>query len=152
MHAGYQPLTPIHDLARLLDALEADYSPGTPIRAVVDALTAVVRLWHLHRRRHHDGIPLAQLDRAMSDPLRPLLAAWLHDGDELRLNWPPAPGCHTSRTAPNRGLQTTAATDFRRRPAASTPISSRAASLPVHRAIRSDDRPSAPGLPFPAVW
>ncbi len=53
---------------------------------MVDALTAMIRLWHLHRRQHHDGIPLAQLDRAMSAPLRPLLAAWLHDGDELLLD------------------------------------------------------------------
>lgn len=78
----YEVRTPLSDTARLLAALEADYQPGTPTYALVDALTGVLTAWAHHKRERHTGVPLAQIDRAIAEPLRPLLAAWLH-GDEI---------------------------------------------------------------------
>lgn len=78
----YTTRTPLEDTARLLAAIEADYSEATPTRALAEALTDVLRLWVHHRNQRHDGVPLAQLDRAIAERLRPHLAAWLH-GDEI---------------------------------------------------------------------
>ncbi|MFI6031574.1 hypothetical protein [Amycolatopsis magusensis] len=78
----YEVRTPLSDTARLLAALEADYHPGTPTRAVVDALTGVLTAWAHHRSLRNSGVPLAQIDRAIAEPLRPLLATWLYS-DEI---------------------------------------------------------------------
>ncbi|MEU7480498.1 hypothetical protein AB0A63_31285 [Lentzea sp. NPDC042327] len=78
----YQVRTPLTDTERLLAELEADYQPGTPTRALVDALTGVLTAWAHHKSQRHSGVPLAQIDRAIAEPLRPLLAAWLYD-DEI---------------------------------------------------------------------
>lgn len=78
----YEVRTPLSDTDRRLAALQADYPPGTPTRALADALTGVLTAWARHRRERHTWVPLAQIDRAIAEPLRPLLAAWLY-GDEI---------------------------------------------------------------------
>ncbi|QFZ20537.1 hypothetical protein [Saccharothrix syringae] len=78
----YQVRTPLSDTDRVLTALQAAYPPGTPTRALADALVGVLTAWAHHRREHHTGVPLAQIDRAIAEPLRPLLATWLY-GDEI---------------------------------------------------------------------
>lgn len=78
----YQVRSPLSDTDRLLSALQTDYPPGTPTRALADALTNVLTAWAHHRRERHTGVPLAQIDRAIAEPLRPLLTAWLY-GDEI---------------------------------------------------------------------
>jgi hypothetical protein len=77
----YEVRTPLSDTDRLLTALQADYAAGTPTHALAEALKGVLTAWAQHRRERHDGVPLAQIDRAIAEPLRPLLAAWLYSDD-----------------------------------------------------------------------
>lgn len=77
----YEVRTPLAETAKLLAALQADYSSGTPTRALADALEGVLLAWAENKARGHTGVPLAQLDRVIAEPLRPLLAAWL-DNEE----------------------------------------------------------------------
>ncbi|EWM19659.1 hypothetical protein [Kutzneria sp. 744] len=69
------------DTARFLAALQADYPPGTPTRALADGIHGLLTAFAHHKRERHTGVPLAQIDRAIAEPLRPLLAAWLHGED-----------------------------------------------------------------------
>jgi hypothetical protein len=74
--SGYQMRTPTSTVLGVLAGMARDYSPGTPTRQVVDALTEVVTLL-VERRAHGDpGVPLQELDQAIGQHLAPLFAAW----------------------------------------------------------------------------
>ncbi len=79
LNRRYEVRTPLSETDRLLTALQADYARGTPTRALADALEGVLTAWAHHKREQHTGVPLAQIDRAIAEPLRSLLAAWLGD-------------------------------------------------------------------------
>lgn len=79
-HSGYDFRTPLGQWPAPGRSGRRGSRPD-PAHAVANALTAVVTLMERHRRQRHPGVPLAQLDQAIAEPLRPFLAAWLY-GDE----------------------------------------------------------------------
>jgi hypothetical protein len=76
LNSGYRTRTRLHELGEALDAIEADYPPGTPTRTIAEALIAVMLLWEKCKRTHPGGIPLQLLDQVIGEKLEPWFEKW----------------------------------------------------------------------------
>ncbi|MEQ4724720.1 hypothetical protein [Nonomuraea sp. B19D2] len=75
--AEYRTLMDLRDYSQLLEAIEADYPPGSLTAELTATLTQILQLWVAAKEQGQNSLDLRPVDEIVAARLNPFVRAWL---------------------------------------------------------------------------